>query len=107
MLVRYFREYDKYSRSEFNHFLNIGEYCCKCMKDIFEEEDSYIGFEGEGTLAEFNNPGVYFINEDNEEGCSPALKLDYCPFCGKKIIIEKVSLENIKLINDIIGEQVP
>ena len=105
-LIRYFREYDESSRSTFNHFLNIGKICCERMKDIFEDGDTQIGFEGEGTLIEFNNPGVYFMSNDYEEGLSPALKLNHCPFCGGKIIMELVSLENIQLINDAIGEQV-
>jgi len=105
MLVRYFRKYDKSSRSTFNHFLNVGQYCCERMKVMFEEEDTWIGFEGEGTIIEFNNPGVYFINDDYEQGYSPALKLDYCPFCGEKIIMKKVNLENIKLISNAIREQ--
>ena len=69
-----------------SHLIGITHYCCEDMKDEFSGEyASQIEFSAFG-----GEPGIYFMNSDYEMGEEPVYKLDYCPFCGKKIkYIEK------------------
>lgn len=76
MEVKYKKD-DKYN----SHLISIEDYCCKDMKDEFSGVyASQIEFYGDD-----GDPGIYFMNSDYEQGKSPFYKLDYCPFCGKKI----------------------
>ena len=56
----------------------IGDYCCNSFK-VRVEQDSY---EGAFKIPDFSTDGkkVHFKNET----------IEFCPFCGKKIFIERV-----------------
>ena len=75
----------------YRYFIKEIKYCCDDMKEAFDKK--FVGF---GDYEDGGYVGFYKANTDiNIYFCSPypegafwdAMKINFCPFCGKKIEI--------------------
>lgn len=70
-------------------------YCCEEMK--FAWEDCFIGFgEFDRTLNTNEDVNIYSCHSYPGGTCWDELAINYCPFCAKKIVIEKKDMPRRK-----------
>lgn len=71
------------------------EFCCKGLERAFETVSSDHEYGGEYTSnMRVNGDIVEMIIHANYDTHFAYEKIDYCPFCGTKIVIDKIQIDN-------------
>lgn len=75
------------------------EYCCKKMKEAMENypktHNPYSSYDSDLKLQ--GNSVILETHHDYDGCCGHEMQINYCPFCGTKITIEKQEVDNTGL----------
>jgi hypothetical protein len=77
------------------------EFCCKDLKRAFEtiQSDEHGGYGGEYTSNMRVNAGIVeMIIHANYDTHWDYEQINYCPFCGTKLVVENIEIDNTGLL---------
>ena len=75
------------------------EYCCKEIEAAmnYKERDSTGWDRGLSSTFKMTNTGIKIETHNNCRGNSHKEKINFCPWCGKPITLEKIKIDNTGL----------